>query len=240
MRLLVLLLLFYSTTFCYAQLQSFEYANTTIGSGGFVRFNDFAALGQKNNDKVDYSEVRGNCFWDSEWNPAVLILNSGKAFKLNSVKLNFYTNEIHFLDNKGNELVAQNNIKNIVFYERKDTVKLKAVFSRIAGFQIKNVDSFAQLLVDGETQFLKRKEVKLVKNKDVMLDHPDLKFVSDTYYYVEEKGNMKQLKNSNKESLFSIIKTSEEDEIWLKEHKNKLKNETEIVSYLTYRNSNKK
>ncbi len=239
MRSIALLLLFYSPI-CQGQLQTFEYANTTIGSGGFVRFNNFAALGQKNEDKVDYSDVRGSCFWDNEWNPAILILKSGKGFKLQSVKLNFYTNDIHYLDNKGTELVAQSSVKNIVFFDRNDTTKLKAVFQHLEGFKVKEVDSYAQLLVEGKTQFLKRKEVKLIKNKDTMLDHPDLKFVSDTYYYIEDSGNTIHLKNLNRESLLSVIKTTEEDETWLKANKNKLKNEAEITSFLTYRNATKK
>jgi len=227
-------------TFCNAQLQSFEYAGTNIGASGFVRFNNFAAIGQKNEDKLDYSEVRGNCFWDSEWNPAILILKGGKGFKLHSVKLNFYTNDIHYLDNKGAELVAQSSVKNIVFYDRKDTTKLKAVFQRLEGFKVKDIDSYAQLLVEGKIQLLKRKEVKLIKNKDTMLDHPDLKFVSDTFYYIEENGNLTRLTTINKSNLFSIIKTTDDDETWLKTNKNKLKNEAEVTAFLTFHNSIKK
>src|SRR5882672_4878338 len=194
-----LLLFLCTTTVCIAQLQSFEYASTGVGSGGFVRFNDYAAIGQKNENMVDYSEVRGNCFWESDWNPAVLILKKGKGFKLKSVKLNLYTNDIHYLDNKGTELVAQSAVHNIVFFDRNDTTKLKAVFQHIDGHKGKDMDAYAQLLVDGKIRFLKRKEVTLVKNKDIMLDHPDLKFVSETNYFIEENGNMKRLKSISKE-----------------------------------------
>jgi len=240
MRLSVIIFFFFAATFCRAQLQSFEYANTTIGSGGFVRFNNFAELGQKSDNKVDYSEVRGSCFWDSEWNPAILIVKSGQGFKLRSAKLNLYTNDIHYLDNKGVELVAQNKVQNIIFFDRKDTTKLKAVFQHLAGFKIKDVDFYAQLLVEGKIQFLKRKEIKLSKNKDTMLDHPDLRFTSEVYYYIEENGNLTHLKGISKENLFSIIKTTQEDEDWLKANKNKLKNEAEIIAFLTNRNSIKK
>lgn len=237
---LFLVLFFCATSFCQAQLQSFEYANTTIGSGGFVRFNNFAALGQKSEDKIDYSDVRGNCFWDSEWNPAILILKSGKGFKLPNAKLNLYTNDVHYLDNKGAELVAQNKVQNIIFYDRKDTTKLKAVFQQLAGFKIKDIDFYVQLLVDGEIKFLKRKEVKLTKSKDIMLDHPDLKFSSDIHYYIDENGELTLLKSISKENLFSIIKSTQEDEDWLRENKNKLKTEAEVIAFLTNRNSIKK
>jgi len=96
--------------YCNAQQQTLDLANTTVGSMGYVRFNNYAALGQKNEDNLDYSEIRGNCFWDNEWSPALLILKNGKGVKLNKVKLNFYTNNVHYLDNKGGELVAQNTL----------------------------------------------------------------------------------------------------------------------------------
>jgi hypothetical protein len=240
MRLAAFILFFYPAIFCQAQLQSFEITSPMNPTGGIVRFNNYAALGQKNNDKVDYSEVRGNCFWESEWNPAILIVKGGKAFKLQSAKLNLYTNDIHYLDNKGNELVAQNKVQNIVFYDRKDTTKLKAVFQHLAGFKIKDTDFYAQLLVEGKTQFFKRKEVKLSKSKDVMLDHPDLRFNSEVHYYIEENGNLTLLKSISKENLFSIINAREEDEDWLKVNKNKLKNETDVIAFLTHRNSIKK
>jgi hypothetical protein len=239
MRFLVLLILF-KVSICQAQLQTFEVANTTVGSTGYVRFNNYAALGQKNEDKVDYSEIRGTCFWDNDWRPAILILKSGKMFKLHSVKLNLYTNEVHYLDNKGTELIAENSIKNILFLDRKDTTKLNAVFQRIYGFKINSTDSYAQLLVEGKSQLLKRKEVRLVKNKDLMLDLPDLKFASDTYYYIEENDDIKRLKNISKENISSMIKISEEEEAWLKANNNKLKNESDAVSFFTYRNSIKK
>jgi hypothetical protein len=235
------LFLFLSVSVSQAQMQVFDMANTTVGSTGYVRFNNYAELGEKNRqDNFDYSEVRGNCFWESDWNPAVLVLRGGQAYKIKQVKLNFYTNDIHYRDGRGTELVTQSNVKNVIFFDRSDTLKLKAVFKKIEGFKIKGMDSFAQLLVDGETQFLKRKEVRLVKSKDTMLDHPDLRFVSDTYYYIEENGRIVQLKTTNKESLLSIIKTTEQDETWLKENKNKLKNEADIMAFLTYRNSAKK
>jgi hypothetical protein len=226
--------------FCNAQLQSFEFANSTIASVGYVRFNNFTEIGRKNENLVDYSEIRGNCFWDSEWNPAILILKSGKGFKLKQVKLNLYTNDIHYIDNKGTELVAQSNVKNIVFFDRNDTTKLKGVFQRLEGFKINDIDAFAQLLTEGNIQFLKRKEVKLIKNKDTMLDHPDLRFVSDIHYYIADHGNITLLRPISKENLFSVIKPTEEDESWLKANKNKLKNEADVTAFLTYRNAIKK
>ena len=226
---------------CEAQLQTFDYANSTVGSGGFVRFNNYGELGQKNSDKLDYADVRGNCFWDKEWNPAILILKNGKGVKIKKVKLNFYTNDIHYVDDRGTELVAQNGINKIVFFDRKDTTKVLAVFEGIAGFKIKDTDAFVQLLVEGRIQLMKRTEVTMIKKDNgPMMDNPDFKFLSEVVYYLKQDGSISNLKTISKTNLFSILKPMDEDETWLKTNKNKLKTETDVISFLMYRNSLKK
>ncbi len=153
------------------------------------------------------------------------------------MKLNLYTNDIHYLDDKGVELVAQCRAKNIVFFQRNDTTKLLAVFQRLDGFKIKDIDSYGQLLVDGKFKLLKRKEVRLTKSKDTMLDHPDLRFQSEINYFIDENGTVSLLKSISKVNLFSILTSTEEDEAWLKANKNKIKNELELMAYLAYRNA---
>jgi hypothetical protein len=235
MRLLLIFLTV--SSICQAQLQSLDISNSAIGSGT-TRFNNFAELGQKNTNKVDYSEIRGNCFWDKEWNPAILVLKNGTAIKLRKVKLNFNTNDIHYIDNKGTELVAQNGFKKVFFFDRNDTTKLLAVFQSLVGFKVNDVDAYAQLLTEGKIQLLKRTKATLIKGEeDPMLGRPDLKFITETQYYLEEGSSISQLKTINKASLFSLIKPTNEDETWLKANKNKLKNESDIVAFLTYRNS---
>jgi len=241
MRLLLILLYLGICLVCEAQLQTLDAASSTVGSGGYVRFNNYAELGQKNADKLDYSEIRGSCFWDSEWNPAILILKSGKGIKLHQVKLNFKTNDVHYIDNKGTELVAQSGIQKILFFDRNDTTKLKAVFQSLAGFKIKDVDVFAELLAEGKTEFLKRTEVTLIKkDNDPMLGRPDLRFVSEVHYYITENGSVSRLKSINKANLFVILKPTNDDETWLKTNKVKLKNEADVIAFLAHRNSNNK
>lgn len=237
MRLIFTVCSFFCAVVGQAQLQDFNAVNSTVGSGGVVQFNNFAELGQKSTYKLDYSDVRGNCFWDKDWNQAILLLSSNKAVKLSRVKLNFYTNEVHYIDNTGKELIAQNGIKKIIFYDRKDTSKVAAVFQFLFGFKIGNVDSYAQVLNDGKIQLLKRTEVILVKKDfDQMAGKSELKFISEFHYYISEKQNVSPLKNINKTNLFSIIKLLKEDEAWLKENKNKLKNEAQVISFLVHRN----
>lgn len=232
------ILLAFGVSFCHGQLQTLTAVNTTIGSGGVVQFNNFAELGQKNSSKIEYSEITGNCFWKSEWTPAMLVLLSGKTIKLKNVKLNFYSNDVHYLDKAGSELIAQTRINKVVFFEPTDSVKISGVFVFKLGFKIKKADFFAQKLNEGKLQLLKRAEVTILKRDDgpMAANNPGFKFFTNKFYYLEKDGDLLPLRNISKKNISALIKITPEDETWLISSKNKLRNEDDLVAFLNYYN----
>ena len=62
-------------------------------------------------------------------------------------------------------------------------------------------------------------------------------FYSNYNYALINNGKIFPLKDLDKTSLLSNLPFNTEDEIWLKEHKNKLNNKTDVVSFLNYVNS---
>lgn len=235
------LLVFCLTVVCsstFAQLQSLDAASTTVAGGGVVRFNNFAEMGSTG-EKYSYSDIRGTCYWKEEWKPATVVLKGGKTHNLLKAKLNFYTNKIHFVNDQGVELVLENNVKKISFYNFGDTAKL-ATFYELSGFQSNGMNVFAQLLVDGKFRVYKRTEVELVKKQaDPMLGRPDLKFSSNEIYYIQFGNEFKPIKGLSKNAVFSAVKPLDQDEAWLKANKNKLKNETDLILYFSHRNTTK-
>jgi hypothetical protein len=221
------------------QLQTLTAVNTTVGSGGVVQFNNFAELGQKDNNKIAYSDVAGNCFWKKEWTPAVLVLRSGKTVKLKNVKLNFYSNDVHYLDAKGSELIAQSKINKVIFTDPTDSLKTAGIFRFEPGHKIKGTDFFVQVFNEGKVQLLKRVEVKIIKrdSSPMQADRVDLKFLSDESYYLGRDGNLLPLKKISKKNIFELIKVTSEDAKWLTDSQNKLKNEEDAIAFLNYYNS---
>jgi len=224
---------------CQGQLQSLTAVNTTVGSGGVVQFNNFAELGQKDSNKIEYSDVSGNCFWKKDWTPAILVLRNGKTVKLKNVKLNFYSNDVHYLDAKGNELIAQSKINKVIFTEPTDSLKIAGLFLFEPGYKVKSTDFFVQVLSEGKVQLLKRVEVKIIKrdNGPMQADRVDLKFLSDESYYLGRDGNMLPLRKISKKNISDLIKVTPEDEKWLTDSQNKLKNEEDAIAFLNYYNS---
>lgn len=222
---------------CPAQMQSLTAAATGVGATGFVQFNNFGELGQKNNVRVDYNDVEGNCFWKKDWLPAMLILKNGKAVKLKYVKLNFFSNEVHYLDNTGKELIAQTKISKLIFVEPSDSLKASGVFQFEPGFKINKPDFFVQVLNEGELRLLKRVEVAIAKrdNGPMINNNLDLKFRSEDFYYLGKEENLIPVK-LNKKSIASLITIDTQDETWLTKLHNKLKGEKDVLAFLDYYN----
>jgi hypothetical protein len=237
----ILAVLFFSLSAC-AQMQSLDVNGAAMGGYGTVRFNDFSAIGQKKGNVVDYSEVRGRCFWDNEWNPGVLVLKGGNAIKLKNIKLNLYTNEVHYLNIQGTELVAQpGQVKKIVLFSATDTMRTIGIFESFFSKEKNKEDGYFQLLADGKIQFLKKTTVHLNKQKyDPMLGKVEFKFVPDTQFFLRKDNALNPIKKLNKSSLLSVVGSNSESEKWLTSNQNKLKSEEEVVQFLAFLNQSVK
>src|ERR1041385_706106 len=177
-----------------------------IGSGtglaGYAGFNNPNHLLNKART-LEYKDIEGTCFWDNKWNPAVLVGSQGKKIKLWKVRLNSYSNEIHYLDPSNEEFVLQKGIvRRILFLDPKDTTKITAVFQT---FGTGTNDDFVQVLNEGKVQGIKRLTTTVKKigynqyqNKDVY------RFSSDKKYFLRQENLMAEIK-LNKASILSAL-----------------------------------
>ncbi len=242
LRILLSGLLFLSLVEAKAQLQTFDVAGGSAGNYGSVRYNNPAAIGQKTVDKLTYSDVRGRCFWSDEWSPGLLFLKGGNAIKMRQVKLNLYTNDVHYIDNSGSELVANSGlIKKIILFSTEDTLKVTAAFQSLIGLTKDDKEHYFQVMNEGAFQLLKNVSVTIRKSDyDPLLGRSEFNFVSSTNYFLKDKVSIKPLKGLNKSSVFSILEPTPEAEEWLKSTKNKVKNEEDIIALFSFLSLEKK
>lgn len=229
----------YSVT---AQIQSVDVnaANNSV-SGGTIRINN--ALGQAPGNSMNYSEIRGRYFWNEKWKPAKLVLRDGGIVNLGRVKLNLFTNEIHYIGETGSELVVQKGlVKDLLFATSLTDSTTNAHFRSLSGLTRDFKENYFQMLNSGAYKLLKLTTITLYKGDyDAMLGRRDFKFVSTVSYYLSNTENqILELKGLNKEALFSIVQATEPSEDYLSQHKNKLKNENEVVEFLQWLNSETK
>ena len=97
---------------------------------------------------------------------------------------------------------------------------------------------FYQVLNYGKAELIKLDTVIVKKTLfDPGSGKENLYYVTKTVYYLYYDSKMQVLKSLNKESLFQIIKQEPPLNDWLTKNKNKLKSETEFISFLNYFNT---
>jgi len=239
MRHILYVSLFIMSISASAQMRSVENYNLGSGgiaSGGAIRFNNYSALSSKVGELVDYSEIKGKCFWNDDWSPAILVMKIGGAVKLKKVKVNLYSNDIHYKNDAGAEFVTQLGIVKVLMLSPGDTTKIAAIFQSLTGLYGTSEQSFGQVLNDGKTQLIKKVTVKLDKRTDPVTSKSEYQFNSFTNYYILENGNATLMRSINKTSLLSILKATNAADEWLKANKNKLKSEADAIAFLDYYN----
>jgi hypothetical protein len=214
-----------------AQNLNLDVNGSAIGANGVVRFNDPSLMGEKRGVKVDYSDVRGSCFLNSKWSPAIVHLRSKATIKFSKLRLNLYTNDIHYLDPTGLELAADSKIVNdILVLDPDDSAK---IVSRVKKYIVDGKESFFLELTQGRVVLLKRTLVTLFEGDyDVSRAKNDFRFVRKIDYYIKSDTKISLLESLSRESLSSHVLFDEKGQNWLEKNKNKLKNEDQIVDFL--------
>ncbi len=242
MRKVLVFVFLVSYLISYSQAPTLDITGSSAGGYGSVKFYNASIIGQKSADPIDYSEVRGKCFWSNDWAPGLLTLKSGKVVKMPRIKMNLYTNGVHYVDKEGVELVAQTGlVTKVSLYSLTDTLQAIAVFQSLANKFSGYKESFFQILNEGPIQLLKKTSVNLSKQKyDPSIGKDECHFVSSIDYFLRDNVTLTPLKKINKTSVFSIIKTNEEIEKWMTLKENKVKTEEDVIELLSFINSEKK
>lgn len=219
-----------------AQNLSFDVNGAGIGATGVVRFNDPSLMGEKSVAKVDYSDIRGNCFLDSKWSPAVVRLNNKAVVKFSKARLNLYTNDIHYLDQTGLEFAANSKVVDYIqLLDSEDTTKIVLSLKKLL---VDGRESFFLELTTGRIVLLKRTLVTLFKGEyDVTRAKNDFRFVKKVDYFLKVDAKINQLNALTKASVSAHIPLSNDSESWLIANRNKLKSEASLIEFLEYYNT---
>lgn len=188
---------------------------------------------------VSYDDVDGSCFWEEKWNRAVLFLTTGNKIKLPKAKLNFYTNDIHYLNEKNEEYtLVKKLIDKIVFIDGADSSKSIGVFKRLKDPEYNN--EFFEILNGGNTQLVKMVQVTLRKmDYNQYRNESRNRFIPKIKYFISNNGVLLKLSGLNKPAVLSALQITSSTEMdkWLKSEKNKLKTEKEVVRFFSFYNS---
>ena len=223
-----------------AQNLTIDISNPGQGpSAGMVRVTNVGAIGDKKVTDLTYEDVEGTPFWDEHWKPAILYFKSGAMYKLPKAKLNLYTSEVHYTNEKEGELVAETNlIDKIIFFDSKDSSKITAVFAVLFDHIDNKPAGFYRVFNNGAYQLiLLQKNLVKVSPYDPLLGKNITSFFKKYYYGVYNNGKMIPLKSLDKNSVLAAVPFNTSVQPWIKNTKNKLKSEEDFTALLNFYNS---
>ncbi len=122
----LLLVLSFLALFC---LPTLLHAQVTIETNA-AQATSMVVYGSSDLQKsLSYGQIKGDPFWKAEPQMATLIDKDNKVISKNKIRLNLYTNEIHFTNSLGNELVVEPGlVRKIIFHKTDDSPDILAVF----------------------------------------------------------------------------------------------------------------
>jgi len=208
-----------------AQILTLDISNPGQGpSAGMVRVTNVGAIGDKKATGLNYEDVEGSPFWNDNWNSAILYFKSGAIYKLPKAKLNLYTSEVHYTNEKNGELVAETNlIDKIVFLNSKDSSKIAAVFAVLPDYIDNKPAGFYRVFNNGTYQLiLLQKNLVKVSPYDPLLGKNITSFFTKYYYGLYNNGKTIPLKSLDKNSIVSALPFNASVQPWIKNSKNKL------------------
>ena len=205
---------------------------------GNIRVYDPASANEKKLGSLAYADVLGSPFWDENWHPAIIYFNNGTKAKINQARLNLYTDEIHYINSLGTELVVENEgITKLVFLNKNNLTQPIALFVKLTNHVTEAGTAFYRVLNTGlyqllllEKQFVKTGAYDPMQGKNVS------SFYAKKNYAIYNEGKLTPLRDLDRSNILSATPSNMMTTDWLKDKKTKLKTEKEVVDYLVILN----
>jgi hypothetical protein len=237
MRFTYLLLLILFGHSAIAQMMSLDINSNTQ----MVKYYDPSAIGRKKLD-LNYNDIDGRYLWENDWSPAIIIMKRGNAIKLKSVRLNLYSNEIHYLASDGEMAATIEKVRRVIVYSNdpSDSTRIIGAFDVFPNLATRK-ETFHEIMNDGNTQLLRRAIVTLKKEKfDPLTGKDEFHFYSTYEYFIRNDKILRPLKSFSKNSVFEVVPGAASEEEWLSSNKNRLKKPEDVVEFFNYLNAKSK
>jgi hypothetical protein len=191
------------------------------------------------NNEIPYSKINGSPFWNTEFRNATLLI-SNKSYGRYFVKLNIATNEINFLNNKGEELTAEpGSITKIIFHSSDTDTDTLTVFRNdfeIINSQQKFKSLYVQELNQGNVQLLKI-SIKGLKVTDSLLGtKKKYSFHLQENYFIKQRNRIYPIKKLSKKEISPLIRINKYDEHWCNKNNINFSIEKDLVNLFDYLN----
>jgi hypothetical protein len=193
---------------------------------------------------LTYGQLKGSAFWKEEWQMATLIDKDNKTIDKVKIRLNLYTNEIHFLSKTGKELVVVPGlVRKVVVHKSDESNDILAVFENEMDQIVEHNtaaenSSYVQVMNFGDIQLLKHTRKKIASADSLFGTLKRYYFSEQVMYYVNNKyGKTERLKKLNQDNLMSLLPMFEKHKNWISSNNINFKKEEDVVRFLDYYNA---
>jgi hypothetical protein len=137
--------------------------------------------------------VEGTPYFKDEWMKGNVFVNGGGQYAGIDLKLDLYDNEVHFLDQKGIEMIATTSIQKIIL---RDSVSQQA-YQFINGEYIQSnsrIKGWYQLLSEGRIILLKKINKQMQEAKPYGSATVERSIINSTRYYILHNETFTEIK----------------------------------------------
>ena len=216
------------------EMSSLKTANLTFNIDPFGVYDvDGMVKGMK------YADISGTPFVFGDWRKATIYDLGLHPIATIKVKYNSYSDQIHFLDEKETELVANKEIikKVVILYDSTDgsnEIVLEKGYTDSKN--LLRAHQFVQVLNDGKVQLLKQNTNKIIQKDSLFATLKVNAFSENSFYFLKyTPTSVEKLRKLDQAELYALLPNKAIIETYSKK-KSKLKNEKDFINFLNYYN----
>lgn len=167
---------------------------TKINDGSAISPAFFNVVGGEPFVMVKFTKlVEGTPYFKDDWMKGNVVVNGGGQYSGVYLKLDLYDNEVHFRDQRGNEMIATTPIQRIVLIDSA----AQELYNFISGDFIQangRVKGWYQLLSEGKATLLKKFEKRMQETRPYGSATVEQTIVTASRYYILYNGNFTEIK----------------------------------------------
>ncbi len=180
--------------------------------------------------------VEGSAFFKENFLNGKVVLDNGIEFKNQLLKLNLLDNQIHYLDNKKQEMVATASVREVVLFDSLFFLYHFFIHSDFLKGENKPGTGWYERLSTGKAFLLKQYKKELKESPLYGSATTELSITTQPRYYVLNGGKWNQVKKlKNISELLSDKKT--ELSKFIKDQKLDIESEENLIALVNFYNS---